>query len=219
MLQSTHVYVATVLEKVLNPDNAPEFYLGATIPDVRYFANIPRTNTHFSREETKQKFPDAPQDFLLGYDMHLALDEYTIESGVRDEMAKKFPPMVQEYAGGTAVEVIIAMYSMMNLMGEEDVVLSKTYQSELKNIEVLEDPFTIFVQTVQKMVDVRSERVFSEVMMREPRLQNDKRLKKLYDVGTYIDENPLVRNYLLGYAEPYIDEFIEGFASSYSPSV
>jgi hypothetical protein len=78
MLQSTHIYIAQRLESDLNVEDPEKYYLGSSIPDVRYFAGIPREQTHFPRKRIRSVFGGkADISFLKGYDVHLGLDEYT----------------------------------------------------------------------------------------------------------------------------------------------
>lgn len=54
-----------------------DFYLGAIMPDVRYFTKQPRNKTHFSIEHLNHIKSDieVSQSFFLGYSVHLLIDD------------------------------------------------------------------------------------------------------------------------------------------------
>jgi hypothetical protein len=103
----SHLIAANTLEAHLRPRNLEEYYLGAVIPDVRYYSNLPREQTHIGPEEIisfAAKHPEL-KSFVLGYLVHYEADEvdtadYVMRnfpfSLLRECLPKQVPPVLVE---------------------------------------------------------------------------------------------------------------------------
>ena len=73
----SHLVIADEIRTRIHVDDAPEYFWGAIIPDVRYVAGIPRSQTHLSADTILNymiRYPDL-KPFLLGYLVHCLTDE------------------------------------------------------------------------------------------------------------------------------------------------
>ncbi len=73
----SHVVVASKVERYLCPSDREQYYLGAVVPDVRYYSGVSRWQTHLPLEQVAAfgaRYPDL-QSFILGYLVHCAVDE------------------------------------------------------------------------------------------------------------------------------------------------
>lgn len=75
----------------------PQYYLGAFMPDIRYFTKLPRENYHFplSRLEPYRERGDVHPDFLLGYAVHLLIDEEWESPAAKRLYQQSFPPGIR----------------------------------------------------------------------------------------------------------------------------
>ncbi|RPJ41600.1 MAG: hypothetical protein EHM21_13245 [Chloroflexi bacterium] len=76
----THYHLARRLEWLLRPDDPADYAWGAVIPDIRYLAGMPRSQTHVAIAEVKswlECFP-ALRSFTQGYLVHCLLDQIDV---------------------------------------------------------------------------------------------------------------------------------------------
>ncbi len=76
----THLVVASQVETVLQPLDRQAYFLGASVPDLRYLAGMPRDRTHLPLAQIAGWFERYPhlQSFILGYLVHCTLDELKV---------------------------------------------------------------------------------------------------------------------------------------------
>lgn len=108
MILYSHLFVASNLEKRLNPQSREDYYLGAVIPDIRYYCGLSRHNTHLPIEEIVEFGNLYPHlhSFVLGYLVHCGVDELVLTdivlrrfpfSLIRNRLPPQFTPVLFEY--------------------------------------------------------------------------------------------------------------------------
>jgi len=216
MLQFTHVYVASLLESSRGIKNRGDYYLGATIPDARYFAGVQRERTHISRSEVKPTFgAQCSDDFLAGYDVHLAFDEYMYDGVNIANVVRMFPFFLRSFFDRSVIEVVFDFYCIERKDTLEKVAISDTYLSALENVGIDGGSFVVFVRTVKNMLGGGFFRAFRDEMMNDPRFRNNPRLTRLDKAVQFVEKHPKVQLYLLNRARPEIENisgmFVENF--------
>jgi hypothetical protein len=73
----SHYALAVKLEQSIRPENLKEYYWGAVAADIRYLANMRRAQTHVKTDRINELVVCYPplRSFLLGYRVHLLIDE------------------------------------------------------------------------------------------------------------------------------------------------
>lgn len=80
----SHLVLARTVEPILCPEDPAEYYWGAIIPDIRYLAGMPRSQTHLPLEEIDRlmhRFTHL-RDFLLGFRAHCLIDKIDVSTAV-----------------------------------------------------------------------------------------------------------------------------------------
>lgn len=73
----SHFVLATRLGPIFRPEDQAEYTWGAIVPDIRYLAGLPRSQTHLPKEKIQALCSRYPHlyPFLQGYRVHCVLDE------------------------------------------------------------------------------------------------------------------------------------------------
>jgi hypothetical protein len=220
MLQSTHIHVARLLEDRLTIEDRSLYYVGASVPDARYFAGIDRERTHFPRSEIIETFgSDANRSFLAGYDVHLALDEFTIATRIIEEIPKMYRFPVNRCISRPIVEVMFALYSIEEMAGEGELDVSWEYPDVVGLIGIEKKPFEEFFRAVAATVQTGTIKGFSDEMMKQERFKKNHRLMKLLRTSVFIEKHPVIKSRLFARSRPMIREFIDTFVKDYVPQV
>lgn len=92
-LPYAHFVLATAVKERANLPVADEarYLLGAFLPDIRYFTGQPRGETHFPVAQLDRHAGTDP-DVLLGYRVHLLIDEVWEEPEVKCAYRRAFLP-------------------------------------------------------------------------------------------------------------------------------
>ena len=79
--------------------NQAEYLVGAFMPDIRYFTQQPRETYHFPVERLEPyHHKDTSADYLLGYKVHLLIDEVWEYPELKETYKKAFPPLIKSSA-------------------------------------------------------------------------------------------------------------------------
>lgn len=103
----SHLVTASRVEARLHPGNLEAYYLGAIIPDIRYYCGLPRRQTHLPLERIAGFVAAYPhlESFALGYMVHCALDRLDLNKflyrfplhAIRKRLPSQFAPVLLEY--------------------------------------------------------------------------------------------------------------------------
>jgi hypothetical protein len=80
----SHFALAQQLITQLQPADPDSYSWGAIIPDIRYLAQMRRSQTHLPRERLREMCYTYPylKSFLLGYQVHCLIDEIDVPEAV-----------------------------------------------------------------------------------------------------------------------------------------
>jgi hypothetical protein len=103
----SHLIAANTVETYLQPQDLEEYYLGAVIPDVRYYSNLPREQTHIGPGKIASFAAHHPEllSFILGYLVHYEADkidttDYVMQrfpfSLLKERLPRQVPPVLME---------------------------------------------------------------------------------------------------------------------------
>ena len=81
----------------LQLQNKSDYYVGAFYPDIRYFTGLPRERYHFPTEQLEpyETDPSVTTAFLLGYEVHLSIDEVWEYPEVKRAYYEAFPKLIR----------------------------------------------------------------------------------------------------------------------------
>ncbi len=109
----SHYFLAAKLAPILKPGDPAAYHWGAIVPDIRYLAKIPRTDTHLEQDRIREMAARYPHlsSFLLGYQVHCLIDEID----VIEVVGKAFPLNVFQWAARNKlslpqVTMLVEMY-------------------------------------------------------------------------------------------------------------
>lgn len=92
--------------------NKNDFYLGALMPDIRYFTGKPRSEYHFPLEKLNRitRSISISDSFVLGYGIHLIIDELWAYTNIRDEYKNLFPIFIRNKLNNRILEVAFELF-------------------------------------------------------------------------------------------------------------
>ncbi len=98
MPYSHYVVAQAIAERAsLDITDPSDYYVGAFYPDVRYFTKRPREKYHLPVHALDELTTgtDTPPDFLLGYKVHLLVDEVWEEPDIVQAYKRAFPSPIR----------------------------------------------------------------------------------------------------------------------------
>lgn len=189
----SHIVLA---ERIARAANLPitdkaEYYVGAFYPDMRYFTKQPREKYHFPIEklEPYELANDGAKDFLLGYKVHLLIDEVWEYPELKIAYKQSFPRIVRSRMTRGLQALAFEMYCLEQPI--EPVKLKPVENSLTRDLGVQNSEITFAINTIQKYMNDRSlESAY--VMAEEAQLFPEARLKTVKGVLERV-KNPLIR--------------------------
>lgn len=112
----SHLALASYIARKSHINITDEFYLGSVIPDVRYFTGEPRDTYHFSinhLNEISQQHPSS-ESFVIGYGIHLIIDETWADKNIRSIYKKQFPRILQSRINIRIMEVLLELFCLQH---------------------------------------------------------------------------------------------------------
>jgi hypothetical protein len=183
-------------EKIAREANLPisdnsEYYVGAFYPDIRYFTNQPREKYHFSIDKLKpyELASNVPKDFLLGYKVHLLIDEIWEYPELKQMYYEAFPSLIRKRMTRGLQALAFEMYCLEQPI--EPVKLKPVENTLTKDLGVQLSEITLAVNSMQKYINAHAlESAY--IMAEEAQLFPEARLKTVKGVLERM-KNPLVR--------------------------
>jgi hypothetical protein len=178
-------------EANLSITDKAEYYVGAFYPDIRYFTKQPREKYHFAVDKLKpyELANSVHKDFLLGYKVHLLVDEVWEYPELKQMYSKAFPSLIRKRMSRGLQALAFEMYCLEQPI--EPVKLKPVENSLTKDLGVKTSEITFAVNSMQKYIDAHSlESAY--VMAEEAQLFPEARLKTVKGVLERM-KNPLIR--------------------------
>jgi hypothetical protein len=178
-------------EANLHVTDKSEYYVGAFYPDIRYFTKQPREKYHFAIEKlrTYELSNDVSKDFLLGYKVHLLIDEVWEYPELKQMYYEAFPSLIRKRMTRGLQALAFEMYCLEQPI--EPVKLKPVENALTKDLGVQLSEITFAVNSMQKYIDAHSlESAY--VMAEEAQLFPEARLKTVKGVLERM-KNPVIR--------------------------
>jgi len=207
MLLLSHLYLAKETIKNFQITNEKEYYLGSILPDIRYFADIPRAKTHFTVDELNNKLHDVNSDFLNGYKVHLFSDKFIHEFELYYKVKKCFPLLINKIVKPSIVNVFLDMYFLEKLKQEKKLEISDNYSEQFINLEINKESFNKFYSSTSKIISILSINTITQEVF------NNNNLKSNWKVRYYLKLSQIVlgSNFLKKYIIKKIDLVVKDF--------
>lgn len=168
-----------------------EYYLGAFMPDIRYFTKLPREKYHFPVSELKPYHhrDDVSKDFLLGYEVHLLIDEVWEYPELKASYKQAFPPLIRSRMTRGLQALAFEMYCLKQPV--EVVALKLTENQLTRDLEIKSEDIAWSVESMQKYLEHHNLEAAYE-MAEETDLFPESRLRTVKQVVDAM-KNPLIR--------------------------
>jgi hypothetical protein len=166
-----------------------EYYVGAFYPDIRYFTKQPREKYHFeiNKLEPFENSSDVSRDFLLGYKVHLLIDEVWEYPELKEAYKRAFPSFIRGRMTRGLQALALELYCLEQKI--EPIKLKPVENSLTRSLGVQTSEITFAVNSMQKYIDQHSlESAY--VMAEEAQLFPPERLKTVRQVLGLM-KNPL----------------------------
>ena len=145
----SHLVIAAELEKDIQPRQANEYYWGAVMPDIRYIADMQRTQTHLSAEsilEYMNKYPEL-DSFIKGYLIHCLTDLVDLHALLNQRIL--FRPILKS-APHQFVPVMLESYFIAHT--KLDIQLLAKPNNILTDLKINDDHIRMFSTMIRPFV-------------------------------------------------------------------
>jgi hypothetical protein len=183
-------------EAALPLSDKAEYYVGAFYPDIRYFTKQPREKYHFTVDKLEpfESAGDVTRDFLLGYKVHLLIDEVWEYPELKETYKQAFPGFIRGRMTRGLQGLAFEMYCLEQSV--EPINLKPVENSLTRSLGVQTSDITFAVNSMQKYIDQHSlESAY--VMAEEAQLFPPERLKTVRQVLGLM-KNPLTSAIAMG---------------------
>jgi hypothetical protein len=152
----SHLSLAHGCLSNLVTDDPNNFYLGALMPDIRYFTKRPRSEYHFpiTRLNELTSSMITSSSFVLGYGIHLLIDELWGNDALRDEYKSRFPFFVRSRLNIKILEAALEIYCLAYRSVDVQLRIQENELTKALGISQ-SDALTVAVQSLQKYIDQR----------------------------------------------------------------
>ena len=170
--------------------NRAEYLVGAFMPDIRYFTQQPREKYHFPVERLEPYFQtDTSADYLLGYKVHLLIDEVWEYPELKEAYKKAFPPLIRQRMTRGLQALAFELYCLKQPV---DVVGLKPIQNDLtKALEISSLDIERAVASMRRYLEHHNLEA-ALTMAKETRLFPEHRLRTV-EVVVFKMRNPVLR--------------------------
>ena len=213
MFLFTHLVFADSVKNFLNIRDEKSFYLGAIIPDIRYFADIPRERTHITLDDLNKAagLVGKRSDFVKGYKVHLLVDELTRKNNYYQKIADQFPSLIQKRISPVIAVILTEIYFLENYGDISKFLISDRYPSMLQKLDISPTDFKVFYQSVQKVLKNPSWERMEERFFENEKLRNNPNSNLYRRTGKTIIENRFLKKFLQERSKGVIDNFLNDF--------
>lgn len=187
----SHIVVASKLETLVNPDNKPEYYWGAIVPDIRYIADLHRQQTHLSPQQIISFIPQHPhlRSFLQGYLVHCLSDELELEQ----IFFQHFPFFAfKDRMSRSKLAVILEFFYYENESINPDISVS--HNEFLESLGITRTLSEKFSKSITQYSETSSSETRLLNSIKLMGLENDSRVEKYVAAARSFQKNQLLKN-------------------------
>lgn len=190
----THLTIAKGLEARLKPADPQDYYLGAVIPDIRYYSKLPREQTHIPLERIKELAALHPQlqSFVAGYTVHLLTDEF---SSLTKVIFHRFPfNLLSKKLPSYLAPILIECY-YLETDALRDTQVSESSNDLLDSLGIKQEDVTKFAQLINRFLSMPSF-ALGLATLQDLSMLNRERVEKQINAAQTIQRNHLIRRLL-----------------------
>lgn len=149
----SHLVIASKVESLIGPTNSEAYHWGAIAPDIRYVADIQRSQTHRSAQQIMALIPHHPhlQSFLKGYLVHCLTDEVDLEAAFHSHVP--FSLLKRTFVH-QHLAVILEFFYIENVRITASI--AGTYNEVLRDLGLSEADCTTFAQFIEHYTTLSS---------------------------------------------------------------
>jgi len=187
----SHLVIAAELEKDIQPRQANEYYWGAVAPDIRYIADVERTQTHLPAEsilEYMSKYPES-DSFIKGYLIHCLTDLVDLHALLNQRIL--FRPILQS-SPHQFVPVMLESYFIEHT--KLDIQLLAKPNNILTDLKINDEHISIFSAMIKPFVINPSFESALEFLRTLG--QNNPRIEEYVNAARSFDGNNLLKSAL-----------------------
>lgn len=179
------------VEADLNIKNWSDYYVGAFMPDIRYFTRQPREKYHFEVEKLEPYFesPLDTNDFLLGYKVHLMIDEVWEYSELKTLYKNSFPRLIRSRMTRGLQALAFEMFCLKQTI--MPIKISFVQNKLINDLGISEQDITWSVSSMQRYLDEHNLEAAYK-MAKETQLFPEQRLRVVENVVNRM-KNPIIR--------------------------
>ena len=188
----SHYVLAQAIAKEagLSIADRAEYLVGAFMPDIRYFTKQPRDKYHFPVEELEPyRHTDTSADYLLGYEVHLLIDEVWEYPELKEAYQQAFPPIIRKRMTRGLQVLAFEMYCLKQPV---EIVDLKPVENDLtESLEIPASDIEWAVASMQRYLEQHDLEAALQ-MAKETQLFPEHRLQTVEAVVSRL-RNPVVR--------------------------
>lgn len=196
MPYSHYALARTIAEQAsLSITDQSAYLVGAFMPDIRYFTQQPRDKYHFPVERLEPyRQTDTSADYLLGYKVHLLIDEVWEYPELKKTYKEAFPSMVRQRMTRGLQALAFEMYCLKQSV---DIVQLKPVENDLtRALEIPSSDIEWAVTSMQRYLEQHDLEAALE-MAKETKLFPEERLQTVEQV-VKVMKSPFVRPVVYG---------------------
>jgi hypothetical protein len=172
--------------------NKAQYYAGAFYPDIRYFTKQSREKYHFPVEklEPYERDPETSKDFLLGYKVHLLIDEVWEYPELKAAYKQAFPKLIRSRMTRGLQVLALEMYCHEQPLAP--IKLEPVENKATRDLEVKPSETEFAVHAMQRYISNPSLQA-AYILSEEAQLLRPERLKTVGRIVSLMN-NPLTNN-------------------------
>lgn len=215
MLFLTHLYFAQQVHGQLKVKDLKDYYLGAVLPDIRYFSGIPRPTTHRPLPEIDILLSDkALSDLRQGVKVHLSLDELVHTRKLYVQAKQSYPRLLQRLATPQFLNIVFELYALDYFRRQPTIQLSTTYHPELEKLSISQPDLIDFATKINSILQHLTIKQVENVIFSTARLRQSKKIGLYRLIGKVLLNLPPIKSYFTSRAKPHFLAFEKDFIAS-----
>lgn len=190
-----HISLAHGCLDYLDVADRDEFYLGAISPDMRYFTRRPREQYHISLERLDELVlqSNASESFVLGYKVHLIVDEIWYTEEMNNHYRNMFISPIRKMLSPKLLESALEYFCLTKR--PVSTRLKVRENGLMQRLDVTLEDVTKAVNAMQTYIDRRSLQIGLDIAQGTG-LYSNERLDQMRALSSMV-ENSRIRRLLV----------------------
>jgi hypothetical protein len=189
----SHLVIANNIARVIGPENPQQYYWGATAPDIRYLARVPRQKTHITDVEIAKlitRFPHL-KSFLQGYLVHCLVDEIDLDAIFFSSLPLS---VLKGKLSQEQISIILELYYFENCAFAQDI--AGNYNEVLRNLGLNETDCSRFYEFIDRYINSIPDKNQFDNLVQLMGLRNNQRIKGYLSAVERFQRNKVLKSLL-----------------------